>query len=797
MKVTLNWLQDFVTLPTTDPAEVAEAFEGLGFEVEEMRPLEAAFSGVVIGAVREVAAHPNADKVRVCQVDIGSEVSEIVCGAWNFEAGAIVPVAPPGSMLGDFEIGRRAIRGVTSHGMICSEQELSLGDDASGIMVLNADYPEAAERIGDDFTSILPLPDTFFDIAVNPNRPDCMSVVGLARELAARFDVPLREPALHLIEREPGVPVTVRIEDDEACPRFVGRQVRNITVGRSPHWLRLRLQAAGVRPISNVVDASNYAMIEIGHPTHAFDLDRLGDTVVVRRAGDDTRIVTLDDVERALVPEDIVVGDATRPVAVAGVMGGADTEVHDGTTAVLIEAAYWQPSSVLLTSKRLGLRSEASARFERGMDPNSCDVAADRVAELLVEIAGGEVAARVDAYPRRIDPITVDLPLGEIPRVLGVEIARDEAAGMLTRLGFGVKGADPLQVTVPTRRPDVTRPVDLIEEIARLHGFDNIPDRVATGSGGGLPAAEAMRRRLREVLVGAGYHEAMTFSFLAPELFDTLGLAAGDPRRVTVALVNPLSEEEGVLRTTLLPGLLQAASLNVDRHLPDVSLFETGKVFFAGDGEIPDQPERLAFVTVGRRGGDWEGPGRPVDLRDASGLWELIAHELRLAEPALAAASAMPFHPGRAAAVLTAGEEIGMIGEIHPRVAEALGLRGRVVAGEIDLAPLLVERDRWLFERPSSFPPAVFDLAFEVDEAVAAAILLGAIDAAGEGLIERRHLFDVFTGPPVAAGRKSLAVRLVLRDPDRTLSDDDVAPIRRRIVTAVQERTGGELRGEA
>jgi len=797
MKLTLNWLADFVTLPTTDPTEIAAAFEGLGFEVEEMRALEPTFSGVVIGAVREVAAHPNADKVRVCQVDIGGEVAEIVCGAWNFEAGAIVPVALPGAMLGDFEIGRRAIRGVTSHGMICSEQELAVGEDASGIMVLNEDYPAAADHIGEDFVSILPLPDTLFDIAVNPNRPDCMSVLGLARELAARFEVPLREPVPRLVETEPGIPVTVRIEGDDVCARFVGRQVRNIEVRRSPHWLRLRLQAAGVRPISNVVDASNYAMIEIGHPTHAFDLDRLGDTVVVRRAGEDSRIVTLDDIERELEPDDVVVCDATRPVALAGVMGGADTEVHDGTTAILVEAAYWYPSKVLLTSKRLDLRSEASARFERGMDPNYCDVAADRVAELLVEIAGAEVAAQVDAYPRRIDPGMVDLPLAEIPRVLGVEVAGDVVTGMLTRLGFGVDGDDPLHVSVPTRRPDVSRPVDLIEEIARLHGFDNIPDRVATGSGGGLPAAEAMVRRVREVLVGAGYHEAMTFSFLAPDLLDALRLPAADPRRNTVALVNPLSEEEGVLRTTLLPALLQAAALNVDRHLPDVALFEIGKVFFAGDGPIPDQPERLAFVTVGRRGGDWEAPGRPVDLRDATGLWELIAHEMRLQDPAVAPASAMPFHPGRAAAVLTAGEQIGILGEIHPRVAEAMGLKGRVVAGEIDLAPLLVGRDRWLFERPSSFPPAVFDLAFEMDKELPAASLLAAIDGAGEGLIERRSLFDVFSGPPIPPGRRSLAVRLVLRDPERTLSDDDVAPIRRRIVTAVQERTGGELRGEA
>jgi len=797
MKLTLSWLRDFVSLPTDDPQEVADAFESLGFEVDEMWPVGAEFSGVVIGKVLEVTAHPNADKVRVCQVDVGDEVAEIVCGAWNFEAGAIVPVALPGAMLGEFEIGRRAIRGVTSHGMICSEQELSLGEDASGIMVLNDDYPGAAERIGQDLGSILPFPDTVYDVAVNPNRPDCMSVVGLARELAAHFDAPLHAPVPALVESEPGVAVTVRIDDAEACTRFVGRQVRNITVGPSPHWMRLRLQAAGVRAISNVVDASNYAMLEVGHPTHAFDLDRLGDTIVVRRAAEGERVVTLDDVDRELQTQDIVVCDAERPVAIGGVMGGADTEVHDGTTAVLIEAAYWHPASVLLTSKRFGLRSEASARFERGMDPNFCDVAADRVAEILAEIAGGTVAGQVDVYPTKVEPLEVDLPLSEIPRVLGTEVAPDAVAGMLGRLGFGVSGSDPLQVVVPTRRPDVSRPVDLVEEVARLHGFDNIPDRVATGSGGGLSRKEAVMRQLREVMVGAGYHEAMTFSFMGGDDLDALQLPREDPRRSAVTVLNPLREEEGILRTTMLSGLLRAAALNVDRHLADVSLFEVGKVFFPGNSEIPDQPERLAFVTVGRRDGDWQSTGRLVDVRDASGLWDLIAHELRVPESALAPASAMPFHPGRAAAVLVNDREIGMLGEIHPRVAEAVGLKSPVIAGEIDLARLLVDQDLWVFDRPSLYPPVVFDLAFELDDEVPARAVLAAIDTAGERLIERGDIFDVFTGGPIAEGRKSIAVRLVLRDPDRTLGDGDVAPIRRRIVAAVEAQTGGELRGEA
>ena len=803
MKLTLSWLEDFVDLPTDDPSVIARAFESLGLEVDEMRAIEAQFSGVVIGKVETVGPHPDADNVRLCQVDIGSgELSEIVCGAWNFEAGATVPVAVPGAVLdGGFEIGRRKIRGVVSNGMICSEKELGLGDDAAGIMVLDEDYPDAPEMVGNDFAELLTLPDTYFEIAITANRPDCMSVVGLARELAAYFDVPLRAPSVDLDDGGQVAATSVTIEDVVACPRFIGRELRGVAVGPSPHWLRARLAAAGVRPISNVVDASNYVMIELGHPTHAFDLDRLGDTIIVRRANADEQIVTLDEVERTLIPDDIVVADASRSVAVAGVMGGADTEVHDGTTRLLIEAAYWDPPSILHTSKRLGLRSEASSRFERGMDPNFCRVAADRVAELLVGLAGAEVGGLADTYPTLIEPKQVRLPLAEIPRVLGIEFSSEVASQLLTRLQFDVAGSDPLVVTVPTRRPDVGRPVDLIEELARLHGFDAIPDSVATGPGGGLPAYDAALRMLRSVLVGAGYYEAMTFSFVGSQDLDALELPPDDPRRQGIKIVNPLREEEGVMRTTLLAGLLKSVANNVGRHIPDVALFEIGKVFIPGAGKLPEQPDRLGFVAVGARGGgwhrdSWHGDGESVDLYDATGVWELVAHELRLPNPSVRRAQAAPFHPERSAEALVNGTVVGVVGEIHPSVAARFGLKGRVVCGELELDLLLMERDLWTFTTPSPYPPVVFDLAFDVDDEVPANTLLRAVDAAAGPMLEIRDVFDVFAGAPLEEGRKSVAVRLTFRAPDRTLKEDEVSPIRREIVDAVASATGGSLRGE-
>ncbi len=794
MKFTLDWLGEFIDLPTTDPDEIAEALESLGHEVESWERINHRFDGVVIGRVLEVGAHPNADKVRVTKVDVGDEVLDIICGAWNFEAGAVVPVAKPGAVLqGDFEISQRKIRGITSNGMICSESELEVGEDEAGIMVLDADYPDASGRLGEDFATLLPENDVVFDVTITPNRPDCMSVYGLARELAAFYEIPLEPVGLEIDGGAASTSVT--IEDTTACSRFVGREVTGLTVGPSPHRIRARLVAAGVRPINNVVDASNYAMIEFGHPTHAFDVDRLGKTVVVRRAADGETITTLDEVERALLPTDIVVADAERPVAIAGVMGGADTEVTDDTTGVFIEAAYWDPASTLLTSKRLGLRSEASARFERGMDPEFCRRAADRVAQILVETAGGTVAGVADEYPAPPDPVVIDLFMSEITRLLGIELDPAEARSLLERLGFLVEGSDPLVVTVPSRRPDVHRPADLIEEIARLHGFENIPARLRFGTGVGLGHRESRIRALRSVLVGAGYHEILGFSFIGSSDLDALQLADDDPARVGIRVANPLRDEEGVMRTTLLPGLLKAASANVAKRVEDVRLFEIGKVFLPGDGELPDQPDRLGFIAAGGSPARWDGPGRPSDVFDATGLWDRIAESMRLENVTVAATQRPPFHPGRAAEIRREGDVIGHVGEIHPSVAATHGLEGRVIAGELSLAPLIEERATWQFSPPSSYPPQVFDLAFEVESHVPAGAILAAIDDASEGLVEDRRVFDVYEGDPIPEGRKSIAVNLTVRAPDRTLSDDDVAPIRRAIVDAVETKTGATLRG--
>jgi phenylalanyl-tRNA synthetase beta chain len=798
MKLTLSWLSDFIDLPTSDPDELIEAFESLGHEVEDWHVIEPTFTGVVIGRVVEVSAHPNADKVRLTKVDVGTEVLDIICGAWNFEADAVVPVAVPGAVLGgDFSITRRDIRGVTSNGMICSETELDVGDESDGIMVLNDDYPDAAVSIGEPFADLVGFPDIYFDVNVTPNRPDCLSVYGLARDLAALYEIPLRSTDISVDTGGEPTSVTVSIDAPDMCPRFAGRQVRGITVGPSPHRLRMRLEHAGVRPISNVVDASNYAMIEFGHPTHAFDVDRLGDTIAVRMAHEAETIVTLDGQERILTTDDIIVTDGTAPVAIGGVMGGESTEVHDATTDVFLEAAYWNPPSILMTSKRLGLRSEASARFERGADPSFCLKGADRVAQLLTKTAGGMPApSPVDMNPGKIAPWTITYPLSETRRTLGIDLSTDETTSLLERLTFDVVGTDPLTVTVPTRRSDVLKPIDLVEEIARLHGFDAIPNTVPSGPGGGLPIVERRMRILRDIVVGAGMYEILTFSFIGAD--DLQHLHPEDPAAVAdaIAVVNPLNETEGVMRTSLIPGLLKAASTNTARRLPSAALFEIGKVFLPGTGKIPDQPDRLGFILAGQPDAQWHTKPREFDIYDGTGVIELVTSRLRVPGVHLVTSQRPPFHPGRCADVLIGDARIGTVGEIAPSIATSFGLSGRVVVAEIDIADLLTDRGPWQYEIPSSFPPVVFDMAFATPNSVPAAAVLDAANAAAGDLLEHSQLFDVFSGESVGEGLVSYAINFRLRAADRTLTDDEVSPVRKAIADAVTAETGATLRGE-
>ena len=800
MRVSFNWLADYIDLPTWEPQEVAGVLESLGHEVEETEHVAPQFKRVVTARVLEVDRHPRADRIRVCRVTTGDSPMTVVCGAWNFGAGATVALALPGSTLkGGMEIGRRTIRGVVSDGMICSEKELGLGEEAAGILVLDPDTP-----LGEPFEDFGPLTDTVLDLSITPNRPDVMSYVGIARELAAYYRVDFRtpQPAFPQIDATPRIGIT--IDDPSGCYRFTSREVWGCRIGSSPFWMRTRLRASGQRPISNVVDITNYVLLELGQPIHAFDLHRLGGAgIVVRRAWPGERLTTLDGVERDLTPEDLVVADREQASALAGTMGGGDSEVTAQTTEVLIEAASWDPPTVLHMSKRHGLRTEASARFERGVDPQLPPLAAARAAELVLQLAGGQALREVtDVVARddKLEPVTISLGLREVERILGDGFDTPRVVDLLSRLHLEVKGEDPVTVEAPTFRPDLTRPIDLVEELARLWGYNNFPERVPRGPGGGRSVPQDRTRTLRRSLCALGFSESVSLSFMRASEVGLWGWGKHDERAREIRLKNPLREEESILRTTLLPGLLRVALYNHSHGLEDVAVFELGRVFLDRPNpvlaRVPDQPERLGLLATGNLGGAGLGlTGRAVDYFTISAVWRSLANHLDLGEWRLEPAEEAGWHPARAARLVLDGKPVGMMGEVHPAVVRRAELPGRVIAMEVELEPLVTDREHWQFRAPSVFPPYTFDMAFEAPEELAAEDLLAATGQAAGAWLESARVFDEFRGEPLGEGRKSLAINYTLRAADRTLSSEDTAQALRSMAAAAR-RMGAELRGE-
>ncbi len=797
MRVSLRWLEEFVDLPMLAPEELSAVFSSLGMPVEGIEEHDVAFRGVIVGKVESVVPHPDADRLRLCSVTLGDRVDEVVCGAWNFDAGVLVPVAVPGSTLADgTEVGIRTIRGVSSHGMICSERELGLGDDAEGILVLEGDF-----EVGDDFFTKLPFPDIVFDLEIEANRPDEMSILGVARELAAYFSTDYRIPEVVLFQDAPPQEVDIVVEDREGCGRFVAIPVEDVRITASPILMRMRLESAGVRPINNIVDITNHVMLELGQPMHAFDRDLIEGSLVVRKGRRDETLVTLDGVDRSIEPEDIVISDTGGAVSLAGIMGGSRTEVSASTRRVLLEAATWDPATITATSTRHGLRTEASARFSRGVDPNLPPLAARRAAQWVERLGAGSVSSTLfDHVTSPVTPWEVELPVGELRRLLGIEIGGAEAALFLNRLGISTEGQDPLKATVPTWRQDLRRSADLVEEVARLAGYDSFPETLPVGKGGGLTVTQHRTRHLRDLVTGAGFSETQSFSFSSVRWLDRLGIPTDDPRRSTVALLNPPSEEDEILRSTLLPALVTAAARNLSNGMAGVALFEIGRVFRSSpwelDDRLPAQPEMLGFVAAGNVGPRMLGATTgQADIHFATGLWRLIAEGMGIPDQTITAASVPGLHPGRSGRAMVAGVDVGYVGELHPAVARAFELPGRVAVGELELADLVRERQPWRFTDPSPFPPAIFDLAFEIEDAVPAGDLLREVRAAAGAIVESVHVFDEFKGDPVPPGAKSLAVRVTLRAPDRTLSTEEVGPIRKEIARSVVARFGGKLRG--
>lgn len=795
MRVSYNWLQEYVDIPWS-PEELADRLTMAGLMVETMGPLAQGIDDIVVAEIVGLEPHPRAEQLWIATVTDGVDRYTIVTGAPNASPGMKAPLAKPGVTLpSGLHIETAAFRGVESEGMLCSEAELQAGDDAAGLWALPEDLV-----VGRPLVEQMGLDDTVFHLEVYPNRPDCLSVIGVAREVAAMTGRRVRLPSLVFEEAEARAEdaAKVRIEDEALCSRYSARVLEGITIGPSPGWLQQRLRVAGMRPINNIVDVTNFVMWEWGQPLHAFDLERIvGGRIVVRRAKAGETVVTLDGQERKLDGDMLVIADESRAVAVAGVMGGADSEVTDGTTRVLLEAAAFHPVSVRRTAQRLALRSEASHRFEKGLDPNLVEAASRRAASLMQRVAGGTVrAGSADVYPRPAAPWTVRCRPSRARALLGVDGTDEQMAAYLQSLELEVeREEDELIVTVPTFRPDLRREADLIEEIARMYGYDNVPARLPGGAFSVARQAPPLPRLddMRESLVGLGLLETMTYSFVSPDVPDKLEWGADDERRRVIELRNPLKDDMAVMRTTLLSGLLDTAARNRTRRNTAVHVFEIGAVFQPDSvplQSLPKEARRLGLLMTGRLPEmHWGRKGEPATFYHLKGAVERLCGDLGLT-PEFASSGEPSLHPGRRADVFIAGERIGYLGEIHPSVAARWDMDGvRLYCAELDADALAAASDRTSirYERLPRYPAVERDIALLVPSSVTGGQIESSLREAGGELLEGVRLFDVYEGPTLEAGVRSLAYALTLRAPDRTLTEADAADILRRIDAAMEE----------
>jgi phenylalanyl-tRNA synthetase beta chain len=800
MRVPVEWLTEYAD-PGLPVKALDERLTMTGTKVEAVHHHGVdSLERFVVGRVLEAQRHPDADRLTVCAVDVGDGgPQQIVCGAPNVAAGQIVAVARPGAVMPDgTKLGVARLRGVESNGMILAEDELGIGTEHAGIMVLDGEL-----QPGTPLQGVLPIATEVIELEITPNRPDCLAVYGVAREVHAVTGAPLKAPpwATDLGTPGPIEGAEVRVEAPDLCPRFTARVFEDVRIGPSPAWLKARLMAAGQRPINNVVDITNYVMLLVGSPLHAFDFDRVaGGLLVVRRAKDGETLTTLDGQTRTLDHDMLVIDDADGPTSLAGVMGGERSEVHEDTTRVLMEVANWHGPTIHRTSQLLTLRSEASSRFEKGLAPEQAMESQIVATQLMLELTGATLRpGTIDVGGPGPPPAVIRLREQKVADLLGRPIARERQAEILEALEFGVSEApDGLDVSVPAfRRIDVYREADLVEEVARVDGLDKLPATLPKrrGTSGLLTTQQRLRRRIVDALVGRGMYETVGWSFTDPGLADRLRLDPDDARRSFVTLENPMSEDQSVLRTTLAGALLDVARHNVARGRADLALFESGTVYRATGEKLPHEHRALGGILTGRLHPQTWGTAEPprAGFFAAKGLLGAALDSVRVTwwvEPATE-----PFlHPGRTARIRAAGEDVGWIGELHPIVARTWDLDAAALF-EVDLDRVLAHAEAVpQYVDLTSFPALHLDLSVALPEDVPAATVLATVREAGGTLLTDVRVFDVYHGAQVGEGRKSLALALSFRAPDRTLTDEDVAPLRNRIVEALREALGGELR---
>jgi len=803
MLVSLRWLRDYVdvTIPLGD---LVERLTMAGFEVEEVKEVGPAFSNVVVAKILSVKAHPETDKYYFCDVAAGEKTYPVVCGARNIKPGDVVPLAKIGATLpGGYTIKSSKIRGAVSEGMLCSEQELGIGDDASGVMILPHDL-----AVGLDLAEALHLKDMVLDIGITPNRSDCLSIIGIAREISAITGSVLRYPNTDVSENGEDIKsvTSVTIIDPDLCPRYSARIIKDVTIKPSPLWMRQRLEAVGLRAINNIVDVTNYVMMELGQPLHAFDFRFLEEgRIVVRRSRGGETFTSLDDKERVLETNTILICDGKKPVAIGGIMGGLNSEVKEDTRMILLESAYFTPSSIRKSAKSLGMNTDAAFRFGRGIDPDGVVNALNRAAQMMADISGGRVCrGYIDEYPQKVASARdIELRKRRVNEILGTDIDTAEILKILKSLGMTIhaKEGGVYLVTPPAYRVDITREIDLIEEVARLYGYDYIPATLPPVS---LTAVikdnqQVVVDRIREIMKGSGYSEIITFSFISPDSAERLGISEDDDRRKIVKIRNPLTEDQSVMRTTFVSSLLETMKKNADNGCLDLKLFEIGRVFFhRKEGELPIEKNKMGCLITGRYYDDTWSSTASADFYDLKGCMENIFDRLKIAGLELRSSFGENFlHPGKSCGIYAKDQFIGFMGEVHPDTLIRMDLRNRAYVAEIDLD---VVSDMFsgevLYHDLPRFPSVVRDVAFIISQEMEADKILKLVIEMDKELLEKVSVFDVYIGQNIPQGKKSLGIRFVYRAADRTLTDDEVNQLHGEIVKGIVDLIGARIRGE-
>lgn len=800
MLISLKWLSDYVDCPLT-PEQIEEGLTMAGLEVESLSPRYPYLKNVIAARIDSVMPHPNADRLHLCTVSGGKYRYTIVCGAPNAAEGAIAPLALAGTELPGGVIREAKVRGQLSQGMLCSQKELGFSEDHSGIWLLPPDTP-----VGVSLDKALGIEDYLLEVSITPNRGDCLSMMGIGREMAALCRTSLRYPSVSIEETGPPIEsmTSVTVVDPAGCPRYSARLIRGVKIGPSPEWLKNRLEAVGLRSINNIVDITNYILMELGQPLHAFDFDRLRENrIVVRQATRSEKFTTLDNVERELPSDTVLICDGVGPVAIGGIMGGLNSEISPDTTNVLIESAYFQPQSIRRSSRRLGLKTESSYRFERGIDPEGVLRAVDRAARLMQEVAGGEIArGRIDVYPKKIEIPEILLRVDRTNRFLGTGLSAQEMKELLERIEMRAEQLDEnrIKVVPPSFRPDITREVDLTEEVARLAGYSEVPvtSPMAAVEAPAFDSHQRTRGELKGFLAGTGFYEVINYSFISYDALRKLRYPEGDPRLNPVRLKNPLSDEQAVMRTSLMPGLLQNARYNLDHRNENFRIFELSKVFLARKDELlADEPHHVAGVLAGRRIGQaLYGGEEEVDYADAKGVVESILGFFRIAGVRFRAEALPPWLDPHAAASVYVGEErVGELGCVHPEVQTAYDLKRPVYLFRLDFNRLFELRGpEAYFASLPKFPPVSRDIALVAEEKLPVEEPMEFILSLRQPLLERVEIFDIFRSKQLGENRKSIGYRLTFRAADRSLTDEEINAIHRDMVDKLMKKFGVSLR---